>query len=65
MIRFKACPKCGGDVFLEQDILGSWHEDCLQCGYVRYLSTIVEVKQQRDPKNAATDSTVNLAATAS
>ncbi|MCX6012117.1 MAG: hypothetical protein NTV30_01630 [Chloroflexi bacterium] len=35
--RFKACPKCKGDVFIEKDMFG-WYEQCLQCGHMRDLA---------------------------
>jgi ribosomal protein S27AE len=35
MFLLKACPKCGGDVFVEHDEYGNADLKCLQCG--RYL----------------------------
>lgn len=32
MWRFKGCPRCGGDIFVDYDHYG-WYERCLQCGY--------------------------------
>ncbi len=43
MIRFKGCPRCGGDVRLDQDHYG-WFEECLQCGYSRDVTSIKEFK---------------------
>ena len=43
MWKLKCCPKCKGDVFLEKDQFG-WYEQCLQCGYLKDLDTIYEVK---------------------
>lgn len=40
--KFKACPKCRGDVYLDRDSLGSWYESCLQCGHVSYLDALAE-----------------------
>lgn len=37
MIRFKACPKCHGDLYLAEDIHGQFL-NCIQCGYLRDLS---------------------------
>ena len=34
MIKFKSCPKCGGDLSLAQDIFGKYLS-CLQCGYLK------------------------------
>lgn len=31
------CPKCGG-MLLTSKYLGEWYEDCVQCGYVRFLN---------------------------
>jgi ribosomal protein S27AE len=45
MWRFKSCPKCGGDVFIDRDWNG-WYEQCLQCGYIHDMETLVEVKDQ-------------------
>ena len=45
MWRFKSCPKCKGDVFLDKDIDG-WYERCLQCGYNQDLKSIVQIKEQ-------------------
>ena len=37
----KHCPKCGGNIFLEQDSTG-WSEHCLQCGYDCDLANVIE-----------------------
>lgn len=39
------CPRCGGNIYLDSDYSG-WYEQCLQCGYTRYLETIVEVAEK-------------------
>jgi ribosomal protein S27AE len=44
--RFKSCPKCKGDVILGNKDRHGWYEQCLQCGYVHDLQTIVEVETQ-------------------
>jgi DNA-directed RNA polymerase subunit M/transcription elongation factor TFIIS len=36
MIRFKACPKCRGDIHVAEDIHGKYLS-CLQCGYLKDL----------------------------
>lgn len=41
MVWLKSCPRCRGDLFLDNDSCG-WHLVCLQCGHRKYL------KQQRD-----------------
>lgn len=45
MLKLKGCPKCGGDVQLDSDHYG-WYEQCIQCGYMRDVPNIDEVKQQ-------------------
>ena len=45
MLKLKGCPKCKGDVHLDRDQYG-WYEQCFQCGCMRDLPNIVEVKQQ-------------------
>lgn len=32
MVFLKACPRCKGDIYLDQDAYGSFLK-CLQCGY--------------------------------
>jgi ribosomal protein S27AE len=49
MWRFKGCPKCGGDVFIDYDLNG-WYEECLQCGYLRDLKTILQVREEKHEK---------------
>lgn len=31
--RLRGCPKCGGDMVLEEDHIEGWMEICLQCGH--------------------------------
>ena len=50
MWRFKGCPKCGGDLFVDYDMVG-WYEECLQCGYLHDLRTILEVKEDKPEKD--------------
>jgi len=44
MWRFKACPKCGGDIFVDDDMNG-WYEQCLQCGYTHDLKSRMEINE--------------------
>ena len=44
--RFKSCPKCKGDVILGNKDKHGWYEQCLQCGYIHDLQTIVRVELQ-------------------
>lgn len=39
MWKFKSCPRCGGDLFIERDLNG-WYEQCLQCSYKRELKDL-------------------------
>ena len=41
MIKFKSCPRCGGDLLLEEDVFGEFLS-CLQCGFNRNVSTKVD-----------------------
>ena len=43
MLRLKSCPRCRGDLLLEQDLWGRY-EQCLQCGYLHDLQEVVEIK---------------------
>ena len=44
--RFRSCPRCGGDTFIDRDVYG-WYEHCLQCGYLRDLKSVVGLGQQQ------------------
>lgn len=46
MWRLRSCPKCRGDVFVDYDMDG-WYEQCLQCGYLHDLQTMLGVKEQQ------------------
>ena len=37
MIKFKGCPRCGGDLLLAEDIFGKYLS-CLQCGFLRDMA---------------------------
>ena len=36
MVWLKACPRCKGDLFLDDDHYGKF-KSCVQCGYIRDL----------------------------
>ena len=40
--KFKSCPRCNGDLFVQHEIDG-WYEECLSCGYQRDVSNLVMV----------------------
>ncbi|MFC1995752.1 hypothetical protein ACFLVM_02640 [Chloroflexota bacterium] len=44
--KFKCCPRCRGDIFLDKDLDG-WREKCLQCSYERELKTLEEFMEQQ------------------
>lgn len=46
MWNLKWCPRCGGDMFLSEDIYG-YYEQCLQCSYMYELKDITEFKRQQ------------------
>ena len=35
MLFLRACPKCGGDLFMDRDMYGGYVK-CLQCGLMRH-----------------------------
>jgi hypothetical protein len=56
-IRLKSCPRCKGDVVLDNDHYG-WYEQCLQCGHISDLpdcvphteETFVPARYQREKR---------------
>jgi len=44
--RPKDCPRCGGDMFIEEDLDRRWHKQCLQCSYQVELKQIIPTEQQ-------------------
>jgi hypothetical protein len=45
--KLKSCPRCSGDLNIINDNV-VLYENCLQCGYTRYLSEIrVQPKKQQ------------------
>ena len=43
MWKLRACPRCGGDVFIDK-ALDNWYMACLQCGYQKELREIAAPK---------------------
>ena len=33
MMLLRACPRCGGDLQITEDLYGSFHQ-CMQCGHI-------------------------------
>jgi len=50
MWKFRSCPRCGGDIFIERES-DDWYEQCLQCGYLHDITCRVEVYKHSDDKN--------------
>lgn len=57
--RFKACPRCGGDSFIDKDMDG-WYEQCLLCSHRRELKDLDQFRRRpvqtgtaQDERNAA------------
>jgi len=46
MMRFKSCPRCHGDMYLENDLY-SWDEVCLNCGFRRVHSRMHSGKPKK------------------
>ncbi|MFC2044168.1 hypothetical protein ACFLT8_03100 [Chloroflexota bacterium] len=41
------CPKCGGNLFLNNDFYG-WYEQCLQCSFILYLNLTYDTRGKVD-----------------
>ncbi|HEU0022605.1 MAG TPA: hypothetical protein VFR55_13170 [Dehalococcoidia bacterium] len=53
MIWLKECPKCQGDLILDQDHYGRF-KTCVQCGYLRdVVATAVSVSPAATATNGA------------
>ena len=52
MMKFKGCPRCGGDAFIDWDFYG-WYEQCIQCGYMHYMESTATVKAEKSRPVAA------------
>lgn len=46
----KRCPKCHGNVYLDEDEHG-WFEHCLQCGYTCDLQGVLDFTERQALKN--------------
>lgn len=42
------CPRCKGRIFRNKDEDG-WHEQCIRCGYIRYLDAAPSDRQGDRP----------------
>jgi hypothetical protein len=48
MWSFKSCPRCRGDIFVDEDP-DRCYEKCLQCGYERELERVKILR--KNPRN--------------
>jgi hypothetical protein len=39
MWKFKNCPRCKGDLYVDRDVYG-WYQGCIQCGYLKDLPNL-------------------------
>jgi DNA-directed RNA polymerase subunit M/transcription elongation factor TFIIS len=51
MWKFKGCPRCHGDVFVDEDI-DKTYVKCLQCGYEREMNKTVARDYSRRKEKA-------------
>ena len=51
-LRFKACRKCGGDVYLDRDAYGVF-QTCLQCGRMVDLAVNPVLADREAPEKLA------------
>ena len=42
-LKSKRCPRCGGNIFLDEDTMG-YYEQCLQCGYEHQVQRTEEFR---------------------
>ena len=53
MFWLKGCPRCGGDLYRDEDIYGE-HVTCLQCGrHLNVVEAVVPGKAEAAPDRAA------------
>jgi DNA-directed RNA polymerase subunit M/transcription elongation factor TFIIS len=45
MWKFKSCPRCKGDLYVDRDSYG-WYQGCMQCGYLKDLSNLALSSKQ-------------------
>lgn len=45
----KSCPRCSGDMFLEDGY--KWYEHCLQCGYTHEMRSLFENVPRKEVKD--------------
>jgi hypothetical protein len=55
IVKLKGCRRCGGDIFLERDIEGSYLY-CLQCSAVYFKRPALPYKQMRTRRSVTVSS---------
>ena len=58
MMLLRACPRCGGDLLVTEDLYGSFRQ-CLQCGHIQDLP---DARVTASAKRAAAKAKDNVAA---
>ncbi len=53
MWNFKSCPRCRGDIFIDEDT-DKCYEKCLQCGYERELTMLNGANKNKDSQQEKT-----------
>ena len=51
MWKLKGCPRCGGDLLIEKDLLYGWCEKCFQCSFSRDLKELAKSEEVSDLTN--------------
>ena len=46
--RLKACPRCGGDIFIDSD-MDTWYAQCLQCSHRLEMESFDERNYEPEP----------------
>ena len=56
MIHYKSCERCGGDIYLNGDMYGTF-ATCLQCGWTKDLAPgpLLELFEEPDARVPAAD----------
>ncbi len=46
--KFKACPRCDGDIYYETDSMGFEYWSCLQCGWWSPYKKIISKRKEKE-----------------
>jgi len=47
--KLRGCPRCGGDLLIEKDVLYGWYEKCIQCSFSCDIKELVESEKTLEP----------------